>query len=79
MTQQRTSVDEIRNAFQRGSITVPGPEGYHLSLFAACPDDGHESMLYRTDRAGGAITRAVFRCPACGRQFEASPERISAK
>lgn len=76
---QLTEVDQIRQALQRGALVIPGPEGYQRSFFAPCPEDGHASPVYRTDRSREAISRVIFRCPACGRQFDAPPEQMSAK
>jgi len=76
---QLTEVDEIREALQRGTLVLPGAEGYQRSLFAPCPEAGHRSHVYRTESSREAITRVIFRCPACGRQFDAPPEQMSAR
>jgi hypothetical protein len=76
---QLIEVDPIRQALQRGALVIPGPDGYQRSLFAPCPEDGHASPVYRTDRSREAIIRVIFRGPVCGRQFDAPPEQMSTK
>jgi len=52
---------------------VVDASGFYHFLYAHCPSDGQESPVYRTEKAGEAITRVIFRCAACGKQFDAKP------
>jgi len=74
----KSNLKQIRLALSTGRLSVVDPTtGYHHSFCACCPADGHDSSVYRTDRSGQAITRVVFRCSVCGRQFDAGPKAIS--
>ena len=64
--------------FVVGQVTVTDPAtGYHRSLLADCPEDGHAATVWRIVRgAGHAITGMTMRCTACGREFPASSESL---
>ena len=71
---QGSDLSKIKQALAAGRLTVPDPAtGYHRSLYARCPHDREESSVYRIEKTGEAITRVVFRCPECSRQFDAAP------
>lgn len=72
-----SELKQIKQALSVGRLSVVDPAiGYQRSFCARCPTDGQESSVYRTDRSGQAITRVVFRCPICGRQFDAAAKDI---
>lgn len=71
----QTDLQRIKDMLSRGQLAVRDPEtGLHHYLYARCPKAGHESPVHRVDKSGMAIIRAVFRCPICGRDFEAGAE-----
>ena len=68
-------VEKIKQALATGRLSVLDPAtGYQRSIHARCPVHGEASSVYRIEKSGEAIVRAVFRCPLCGRQFDAKPE-----
>jgi hypothetical protein len=68
----------IQRALALGQVTVTDPAtGYHRSLLADCPEDGHSATVWRIVRGTGhAITDLTMRCTACGREFTASSESL---
>jgi hypothetical protein len=61
----------VQQALAAGQLTVPDPAtGYHRSLAADCPADGHAASVWRVVRGPGhAITEVVMRCALCGNEF----------
>ena len=71
-------MEEIKGALAHGRLTALDVKtGYEKSLRARCPHDGHESLVYRTEKMGESISRVIFRCGQCGRQFDATPEQMT--
>lgn len=71
------AMDRIQSALAAGRLSVPDEYGMQHTVSAHCPNDGHSAPVYRTESTGeGAVTRAVFRCPFCGHQFEVAPEEM---
>jgi hypothetical protein len=70
--------EAVKSALHAGQLTVTDPEtGYHRSMYAACPTEGHDAPVYRIVREhGNEIAEVVVRCPICGNQFAAKPEDI---
>ena len=68
----------IRQALASGQLTVTDPaNGYHRSMYADCPTDGHSASTWRIVRgAGHAITELTMRCPTCGQEFIAAAESL---
>lgn len=67
----------IKEMLSRGQLSVSDQAtGILRALYACCPKRGHESPVYRVDRAGTAITRVVFRCSICGVDFDASTDNM---
>jgi len=68
----------IRQALASGQLAVADPAtGYHRSIWADCPGDGHSAGTWRIVRgAGHAITELTMRCPACGQEFVAATESL---
>jgi hypothetical protein len=68
----------IRQALASGRLTVTDPAtGYHRSLYADCPGDGHAASVWRIVRGSGhVITELTMRCTACGSEFSAPPEAL---
>ena len=65
-------LQQIKQALTSGKLTVVDPAtGYHQNLYTHCPRDGVDASVYRVDRSGEAITRVIFRCSICGKEFEA--------
>jgi len=72
-----SDLKQIKLALSAGRLSIVDPAtGYQRSFCARCPSDGQDSSVYRTDTSRQAITRVVFRCPICGRQFDAAPKDI---
>jgi len=75
-----TEVDEperIKQMLSIGQLTKADPvTGYHYSLYSRCSNDGRDSPVHRIERSGIVITRLVFRCPICSREFDASPKEM---
>jgi hypothetical protein len=72
-----SDLEQIKQMLSAGQLTVPDPAtGYHRALYARCPRDRHDSAVYRIDRSAESITKVVFRCPICSRQFETIPEKM---
>jgi hypothetical protein len=72
-----SEVEQIRHMLSLGHLFIADPvTGYHRSPYAHCPNDGSDSSVTHVDRSGWAksITRVVFHCPVCSRQFDAGPE-----
>jgi len=67
---------------QNGKSTYVDPEsGYKYTVFAPCPNEGHDCAATRFEREGmdyvvmvGRITKVVFTCPVCGNVFSVEPE-----
>ena len=70
---ERTELQRIEEALAAGRLSVADDSGYLHFLYARCPSDGQESPVYRTEKAGEAITRVIFRCSVCSKQFDAKP------
>jgi len=72
-----SDVEKIKQALLSGRLTIPDPAtGYHRSLYARCPLDGKESPVGRIERSASAITRVVFDCPLCDKQFGDAPAEM---
>jgi hypothetical protein len=70
------SAKTVRDALRSGQLNVTDPEtGYHRQMYARC-FHGHDASVYRVEKHGEEITQVVMRCPMCGEQFVAQPERI---
>lgn len=71
-------VDAVKHALAAGQTTVVDPStGHWRSLYANCPHDGQRASIRRLVRGEhGAITGLTMRCPACGRDFDASVESL---
>ena len=74
----REDTAAIRQALASGQLTVTDPQtGYHRSMYADCPGDGHAANVWRIVRgAGHAITELTMRCSACGKEFAAPVESL---
>ena len=74
----KEAAEAIRQALASGQLTVTDPAtGYHCSVYADCPGDGHAAGVTRVARgAGYAITELTMRCTACGKEFSASTESL---
>jgi hypothetical protein len=70
--------EAVARALAAGQLTVTDPAtGYHRSLYADCPADGHPASVWRVVRgAGHAITELTMHCPSCGSEFTARPESL---
>jgi hypothetical protein len=70
-------LQQIKQALARGRLTIMDPAtGYHQNLYAHCPVDHVDASVYRVDRSGVPITRVIFRCSICGKEFEAGPRAM---
>jgi hypothetical protein len=71
----------ISAALAAGQLTVADPvTGYHKSLYAPCPRDGHTASVWRVERgAQHAITALTMRCPDCGTEFRPAVESLFAR
>jgi hypothetical protein len=78
---KKNDLELIKQALSAGRLDVPDKTtGYHRSLYARCPRDKSASLVHRIDRsAEEGITRVVFRCPICGKQFDVTPEKMFLK
>ena len=73
----KSEVNQIKQALSAGHLTVQDKTtGYNLSIYACCPDGGHESPVHRIERSGASISRVIFRCPICSGQFDTTPENM---
>jgi hypothetical protein len=70
--------EAVARALAAGQLTVADPAtGYHRSLYADCPADGHSASVWRVVRGSGhAITELTMHCPSCGTTFIARPEAL---
>jgi hypothetical protein len=74
---KKSKSKQIKDMLSRGQLSIPDQvTGFHHSLYACCPKDGNDSLIYRTERSGVAITRVVFRCPICSVNFDASVDSM---
>jgi len=70
-----SETEQIQKALAAGQLSVlDSATGYHRSMYAHCPKDNHDAPVWRTERSGQPISRLVFRCPACGTEFDAKPD-----
>ena len=74
---QRQDTDKIKLALSSGRLSEPDATGMQHFIYAQCPTDGQDSPIYRTEKRGNAITKAIFRCPSCGEEFSKPPEEMS--
>jgi hypothetical protein len=75
--QQQSELEQIKQALSQGRLTVPdSTTGYQRSLYARCPGDGKDSYICRIERFRESITRVVFCCTVCGKEFDAGPESM---
>ncbi len=71
-----TAGRSVRDLLASGAIAFTDDQGVSRGIAAPCPDDGRLAPVYRTDRQHRTISRVIFKCPACGRQFEAPEEHM---
>ena len=73
-----TKISEI---LESGNLKYKDPDtGYTWTLCAVCPVDGCDCGITSHDRdtegTSSRITRVVFACPSCGRNFSAKAEEM---
>jgi len=74
---QATDTGRIKQMLSAGHLSVADPDtGYLRSLYACCPGDGNDAPAHRVDRSRESITRVIFRCPACGGQFDVPADKM---
>ena len=74
----KEDTEAIRRTLASGQLTVTDQAtGYHRSLYADCPDDGHAASVWRVVRGDGhAIIELTMHCSACGKEFTAPTESL---
>jgi hypothetical protein len=71
-----TEVDLIQRMLDEGRLTQTDQAGHEHELRARCPADETSASVYRVSRSGHKVIEVVCRCPSCGQDFTASPERM---
>ena len=69
-------VDQIRQMLDEGRLARTDEAGHQHELRARCPTDDASAPVYRVPRSGQKLIEVVCRCPSCGRDLAASPERM---
>jgi hypothetical protein len=61
----------VKKMFESGQVSFVDPETrYRYSLTAKCPGDGEYADVARFEKAGHSLTRVVFSCASCTKEFE---------
>ena len=71
-----TEGDLIRRMLDEGRLTQTDEAGHEHELRARCPADDTSAPVYRVSRSGQKVIEVVCRCPGCGQDFAAPPERM---
>ena len=71
-----TEVDLIRRMLDEGRLAHTDEDGHEHELRARCPSDDTSAPVYRVSRSGQQVIEVICRCPSCGQDFTASPERM---
>jgi len=70
-------IEKVKRMFSQGQTTITDrASGYKYSMVARCPKDGNLATVARTERSGETLSRVIFQCTSCFKQFEASQEEI---
>lgn len=68
-------LSRVQRMFARGEPFLVDPaSGYKYALVARCPRDGSFSAVAQIEKAGPALSRVTFQCPACATLFAPKPE-----
>lgn len=68
---KKGDTQRIEEMLRRGQLSITDlTTGFRHSIYAHCRKCGLDSPVHRIERSGVAITRAVFRCPACAEDFD---------
>jgi len=69
--QAKKSPAMVKKMFESGQISIVDPETrYRFSLTAKCPVDGEFADIARFEKAGHSLSRVVFHCSSCAKEFE---------
>jgi hypothetical protein len=71
-----TEVDLIRRMLDEGRLAQMDDAGHEHELRGRCPTDDMSGSVYRVSRSGQKVIEVVCRCPSCGQDFTAPPERM---
>ena len=71
-----THVDLIRRMLDEGRLAHTDEDGHEHELLARCPTDDASAPVHRVSRSGQKLIEVVCRCPSCGQDFVAAPERM---
>ncbi len=66
----------IRSMLDAGQLARSDELGHQYELRARCPADDTSAPVYRVARSGQKLVEVVCRCPSCGQDFVAAPERM---
>ncbi len=73
---ERDDAERIKQALAAGRLSMPDATGMQHFIYAHCSADGQDSPVYRTEKSGDVIAKAIFRCPSCGQEFFVPPEEM---
>lgn len=73
-------LEKIKGLLLAGEVKFEDKEtGRSYFISANCPDDNNLASLIRVEKVdseSNSITRAIFKCPICSRQFSVPAEEM---
>jgi hypothetical protein len=67
----------IKKALESGQEFIIDEGDRHRFIYAPCPNDGNPCSVHRINKSRQVLTRIVFLCPVCEKQFESPVESLS--
>jgi hypothetical protein len=68
---------KVKQMFAMGQpFLLDSQTGYKYSMVALCPGDASYASVAQIEKEGQALTKVVFQCPSCFKQFEAKQDDI---